>query len=354
MANTPSVTDTVFGKLSDDRPVHQYTLKNAGIEVRLLNYGGIVTHLFAPDRDGKLADIVLGFDELKPYLTDSPYFGAIIGRFGNRIAKGRFELNGQQFQLEQNDGKNHLHGGKEGFDKKLWESQSFNDESGVGVELKLVSPDGDQGYPGELEVTVVYTLTKEAELLIDYRAKTDKTTIVNLTHHSYFNLAGKGDVLEHQLELNASQYTPVEKDLIPTGEYAYVGDTPFDFREPRAIGDQIDADDAQLKAANGGYDHNFVVNRGGKKGLVLAARASEPKSGRVLEVYTEEPGFQFYSGNFLDGSIKGKGRKFPRHGGFCIEPQHFPDAPNHAQFLFTELRPGQVYSTKTSFRFTSE
>lgn len=343
-----------FGSLPDGREVTQFILRNTkGMEVRLINYGGIITHLFVPDRDGNVADVVMGFDELGPYLTDSPYFGALIGRFGNRIAGGRFQLDGVEYRLDQNDGENHLHGGVEGFDKKLWDAESFEDERGVGVRLSLVSPDGDQGYPGSLSVTVEYWLTDDNQLITDYRATTDKATPVNLTQHSYFNLAGQGTVRDHQLTLNASLYTPVSDKLIPEGPLVDVAGTAFDFRQPKAIGSDIDADDIQLKRANGGYDHNFVVDRQGQQGEVLAARAVEPVSGRVLEVWTEEPCFQLYTGNFLDGSVEGKGQKQIRHGAFCVEPQHFPDSPNQNRFPSTIVRPGDTYHTRMSFRFSN-
>lgn len=347
------VQSAPFGSLPDGREVTQFIFRNSkGMEVRLINYGGIITHLFAPDRDGNVADVVMGFDELAPYLTDSPYFGALIGRFGNRIAGGRFELDGAEYRLDQNDGENHLHGGVEGFDKKLWDAEPFEDERGAGVCLSLVSPDGDQGYPGTLSVTVEYWLTDDNQLITDYRATTDKATPVNLTQHSYFNLAGQGTVRDHQLTLNASKYTPVSDKLIPEGPLVEVAGTAFDFRKSKAIGAEIDADDIQLKRANGGYDHNFVVDRQGEQGEVLAARAEEPVSGRVLEVWTEEPCFQLYTGNFLDGSVEGKGQKQIRHGAFCVEPQHFPDSPNQDRFPSTIVRPGDTYHTRMSFRFS--
>ncbi len=353
MVSTHSVSSSSFGSLPDGREVTQFTLRNStGLEVRLLNYGGIITHLYAPDRNGDLADVVLGFDELEPYLTDSPYFGALIGRFGNRIAGGRFELDGEVYQLDCNDGSNHLHGGLEGFDKKLWGARSFEDEQGVGVVLTLVSEDGDQGYPGRLEVTVTYRLTANNELTTDYVATTDRATPVNLTQHSYFNLAGSGTVGDHELTLHASAYTPVSESLIPLGDIEPVADTPFDFTRPKPIGRDIDADEVQLKRANGGYDHNFVVDREGEANLTVVARAYEPASGRVLEVLTEEPCFQLYTGNFLDGSIQGKGQRYERHGAFCVEPQHFPDSPNQARFPSTIVRPGDTYHTRMSFRFS--
>lgn len=350
-----SVTHRVFGTLPDGRAVTQFSLRNAsGMEARIINYGGIITHLFVPNRDGEMADVVLGFDELAPYLTDSPYFGALIGRFGNRLAGGRFELDGVTYALAQNDGDNHLHGGVEGFDKKLWDAESVEGELGVGLRLKLISADGDQGYPGTLSVVVEYWLTEDNQLITDYTATTDKATPVNLTQHSYFNLAGSGTVRDHQLQLNARQYTPVNEGLIPEGPLEAVTNSAFDFTQPKAIGADIDAGETQLKRANGGYDHNFVINERAGKGESLAARAVEPVSGRVLEVWTEEPCFQLYSGNFLDGSTQGKGVRHVRHGAFCVEPQHFPDSPNQERFPSTILRPGERYHTRMSFRFHAE
>lgn len=349
-----TISQTGFGHLPDGREVTQFTLRNRqGMEVRLIDYGGIITHILVPDRDGKLVDVVLGYDSLAPYLADSPYFGALIGRFGNRMAGGCFKLEGREYQLDQNDGDNHLHGGVEGFDKKLWQAEPFEGPEGIGVALTLVSPDGDQGYPGRLEVEVRYTLTDANELYTDFRASSDRATPVNLTQHSYFNLAGEGDALEHQLYLNADHFTPVDEGLIPLGELAPVAGTPFDFTQPKAIGEAIHSEHPQLVYANGGYDHNYVLNRGEDQGMVLAARALEPHSGRVLEVFTEEPCCQFYSGNFLDGSLHGKERPFPRHGAFCIEPQHFPDSPNQAVFPSTILLPGETYHTRMSFRFST-
>lgn len=353
MAQTSEVTSAPFGQMPDGRTVTQFTLTNRqGMEVRLLDLGGIVTHLYAPDRDGRFADVVLGFDTLEPYLTDSPYFGALIGRVGNRIAGGRFELDGEVYELDRNDGENHLHGGLEGFDKKLWQAQAFSDQRGVGVKLTLLSEDGDQGYPGNLSVQVDYILTEDNQLVTEYQATTDRATPVNLTQHSYFNLAGQGDVRGHQLQLNASRYTPVSGNLIPQGDLAPVADTPFDFTRPKAIGADIDAEHEQLARANGGYDHNFVIDRAEQAtGEQLAARALEPESGRVLEVWTEEPCFQLYTGNFLDGSMAGKGQQYACHGAFCVEPQHFPDSPNQARFPSIVLPPGERYQTRMSFRF---
>ncbi|MGD8174861.1 aldose epimerase family protein [Marinimicrobium sp. ARAG 43.8] len=348
---------TPFGTLPDGRPVSQCVLTNpAGMEVRLLNYGGIITHLFAPDRHGELADVVLGFDELAPYFTDSPYFGAIIGRFGNRIAKGSFSLGGETFQLDQNDGENHIHGGVEGFDKKLWEMEALDNGDDAGVRLTLISPDGDQGYPGELRVQVDYRLTPDNRLVTEYQATTTRATPVNLTQHSYFNLAAQGNVLEHILELNASQFTPVNEGLIPEGDLTNVQGTPFDFTKPQRLGAGIGEAHPQLQRVNGGYDHNFVIDRdkpnAGEE--VFAARAHEPHSGRVLEVWTTEPCFQLYTSNFLDGTVVGKKQRQVRHGAFCIEPQHFPDSPNQSRFPSTILQPGERYYSRMSFRFSAQ
>lgn len=347
------VHTAVFGNLPDGREVTQYTLSNrAGMEVRLLDYGGIITHLLVPGPDGKRTDVVLGFDELAPYLTDSPYFGALIGRFGNRIAGGRFRLDGTEYRLECNDGDNHLHGGVEGFDKKLWQGRAL-DEGEPGVQLSLVSPDGDQGYPGELRVEVTYRLTHDNRLVTDYRATTDRPTPVNLTQHSYFNLDGGGPVREHRMRLNARRYTPVNETLIPEGPLAEVAQTPFDFTRAKAIGADIDADHPQLERTNGGYDHNFVIDRDGHRDdeEVLAARAEAARTGLALEVWSQAPCFQFYTGNFLDGSTEGKGIRHQRQGAFCIEPQFFPDSPNQDRFPDTVLRPGEVYRSRMSFRF---
>ena len=342
-----------FGKTADGQAVDLYTLTNPnGLEAAITNYGGIVVRLKTPDRNGQLADVVLGFDTLDDYLKGHPYFGAIIGRYGNRIAKGRFQLNGVEYKLAVNNGENHLHGGLKGFDKVVWNARDVSTAEAPALELTYTSKDGEEGYPGTLHVTVVYTLTPANELKIDYAATTDKDTIVNLTNHSYFNLAGQGegDILGHELMINASRFTPVDAGLIPTGELRSVEGTPFDFRKPVAIGARINQDDQQLKYGNG-YDHNFVLDRTGD-GLVLAARVTEPKSGRVMEVYTTEPGIQFYSGNFLDGSNKGKGGKiYRRRYGFCLETQHFPDSPNKPNFPSTALRPGAKYQSTTVYRF---
>ncbi len=352
-AKGATVTRASFGTLPDGTPVDVYTLTNAnGLEVRAITYGGIIISLKTPDRTGQLGDIVLGFDTLEGYLKSSPYFGAIIGRYGNRIAKGRFTLDGKTYTLATNDGANHLHGGVKGFDKVVWQAEPVQNDKSVAVIFTHTSPDGDEGYPGTLQVRVTYTLTDENTLEVDYHATTDKATPVNLTQHSYFNLsgAGSGDVLGERLQIDASHYTPVGAGLIPTGEIAPVEGTPFDFRTATAIGARINDDNAQLKLA-GGYDHNFVLDRN-QGGLAPAARVVDPASGRTLDVETTEPGIQFYSGNFLDGTITGKdGKVYPHRGGFCLETQHFPDSPNQPNFPSTILRPGQEYKSTTVFTF---
>lgn len=350
-----SVTRALFGATRDGAVVDVFTLTNAnGLEMRAMTYGGIILSLRVPDRDGRLDDIVLGYDDLEGYLTDSPYFGAIVGRYGNRIANGRFTLDGETHQLETNDGPNHLHGGPKGFDKVVWDAEPLENDDGVGVIFTHTSPAGDQGYPGNLAVRVTYTLTDRDELVVDYFATTDRATPVNLTQHTYFNLAGGGrrDVLEHELTINAHHFTPVGATLIPTGVIVPVEGTPFDFRTSTPIGARIDEDDEQLRNG-GGYDHNFVLDRQRPR-LVHAARVTEPTTGRVLDVYTTEPGLQFYSGNFLDGSITGKsGRAYRHRYGFCLETQHFPDSPNQPDFPSTILRPGGEYRSRTVFAFGS-
>ncbi len=340
-----------FGKMPDGAEVELFTLRNAaGMEIRAISYGGIITSLRVPDRNGRFDDVVLGFDRLEDYLEDHPFFGAIIGRYGNRIARGQFTLNGTTYKLATNNGPNHLHGGNKGFDKVLWKAAPVDGKNAV--TFTRTSPDGEEGYPGNLQVQVTYTLTDENELIVDYRATTDKPTVVNLTQHSYFNLAGQasGDILGHQLRLNADRYTPVDETLIPTGELAPVEGTPFDFRKPTAIGSRINGPHPQVKNGQG-YDHNWVLNRSGS-GLQLAARVVEPKTGRTLEIRTTEPGIQFYSGNFLDGKLTGKqGARYNHRTGFCLETQHFPDSPNQPKFPSTTLRPGTEYSSRTVFTF---
>lgn len=340
---------TLWGKTPDGRDVELYTLKNArGAEARIMNYGGVVVSLKVPDRQGTMGDIVAGFDKYDDYLKPPPYFGAIIGRYGNRIGNARFRLDGVEYVLAKNDGPNQLHGGTRGFDKRLWQASLLSPQS---LELKYLSKDGEEGYPGNLNATVRYTLTDANELKIEYSAVTDKDTVVNLTNHSYFNLASDGDILNHEVWINADRFTPVDRGLIPTGELKSVAGTPFDFRKATAIGARIGEKDQQLTFA-GGYDHNWVLNRTGS-GLELAARVVEPKSGRVMEVLTTEPGLQFYTGNFLDGTLKGKGRTYTRRSAFCMETQHFPDSPNKPDFPSTVLKPGSTYQSTTVYRFST-
>ncbi len=349
-----SILKTAFGTLPDGRPAALYTLTNEhGLVVKITDFGGIVTEVHAPDRDGKHADIVLGYDTLAPYVDASPYFGALIGRYANRLRGGRFSLDGRQYQLPVNNGSNHLHGGELGYHKVLWTALPYHEADSVGLTLMYRSADGEQGYPGTLDVTVVYQLNNDNELVVAFDAVTDQPTPVNLTQHSYFNLAGGGDILAHELMLNAGRFTPIDASSIPTGVLAPVAGTPFDFRAPRAIGAAIDADDEQLRHA-GGYDHNFVIDKPAPALPVLAARVREPRSGRVLELFTEEPGVQFYSGNFLDGSLAGKGRRYGHRSGFCLEPQHFPDSPNQPAFPNTILRPGEEYATVSKYKFSVE
>lgn len=349
----PGISSELFGTLPDGREVRRYTLLNShGMMVRIINLGGIVTELHAPDRDGRKADVVLGFDRLEPYLGDHPHFGAITGRVVNRIAFGRFTLDGKEYQLACNNGPHHLHGGPGGFVKRWWAAEPVAAESEVGLRMTYRSVDGEENYPGNLDVTVLYTLTHADELRIDYTAVTDAPTLCNLTNHSYFNLAGQGQgtILEHLLELNADHYTPSDDTLIPTGEIAPVAGTPLDFRRPSPIGARFD----QLTNTPRGYDHNFVINRSGE-GLVFAARVREARSGRVMEVHTTEPGVQLYTGNFLDGSLVGKGGcRYPQYAGFCLETQHYPDAPNKPQFPSIVLRPGETYRQTTVYRFLTE
>ena len=350
-----SITTSPFGTLPDGRPVTLYTLTNpSGLVVKVSDFGGIITEIHTPDRDGQLADIALGYDTLQPYTEDSPYFGALIGRYGNRIANGQFELDGKPVQLSVNNDGNHLHGGTAGFDRKLWRAVPFQEGDSVGLTLMYRSADGEEGYPGNLDVTVVYELTAAGELVMAFDAVTDQATPVNLTQHAYFNLAGQGDILGHQLTIHADSFTPVSEKLIPTGELRPVEGTAFDFRQPSAIGARIGQDDEQLRFGKG-YDHNFVLRKQAAPGAsLLAARVVEPVSGRVLELYTEEPGVQFYSGNFLDGSNVGKGQAYQFRSGLCLEPQHFPNSPNTPAFPSTILRPGEEYATVSRFKFSVE
>jgi len=343
-----SVTGEPFGTTPGGKKVDLYTLTNAnGLKAKITNYGGIITSLKTPDRNGKFADIVLGYDTLAEYIKDSPYFGALIGRYGNRIAKGKFTLDGIEYKLATNNGPNHLHGGIKGFDKVVWNAEPMQTKTSVGLKLTYLSKDGEEGYPGNLECTVIYTLTNNNELKIYYEATTDKPTIINLTSHGYFNLAGhnSGDILGHELMLNADNFTPVDAELIPTGEIKPVKGTLMDFTKPMTIGSRI----ADVK---GGYDHNYVLNGGKAGALSLAARVYEPKTGRVMEILTTEPGIQFYTGNFLDGSLKGKGAVYNKHAGFCLETQHFPDSPNKPNFPSVVLRTGEKYTHLTVHKFS--
>ncbi len=338
--------------LPDGRPVRAFTLRNDQLTMQVIEYGAIITSLSTPDRQGRSGDVVLGHDSLDGYLEHSPYFGAVVGRFANRIARGRFALDGVTYQLAHNDGENHLHGGVRGFDKRLWRGEVLTEDAQPAVAFRYVSEDGEEGYPGRLDVVVSYVLASSGELRVRYRARTDKPTILNLTQHSYFNLtAGTTDVLGHVLTMNASRFTPVDAGLIPTGVLRDVSGTSFDFRSPTPIGARIDARDEQLALA-GGYDHNFVIDRADDHTLALAARVHEPTSGRTLEVRTTQPGVQLYSGNFLDGSITGKGgRRYAHRTGFCLETQHFPDSPNEPAFPSVVLRPGEEYDEETVFTF---
>ena len=350
----PNITKTAFGKTPDGKDVDLYTLTNAsGAEARIITYGGIVVSLKVPDRSGKLGDVVLGYNTLDGYVKNNPFFGCITGRYANRIAKGKFTLDGREYTLAKNNDQNHLHGGIKGFDKVVWNATEVRGRRGVGLILTYLSKDGEEGYPGNLSVTVTYTLTPDNSLRIDYAAMTDKSTVVNLTNHSYFNLAGVGSILDHEMMINADRFTPVDATLIPTGELRSVQGTPLDFTKPTAIGARINQADAQLTIGRG-YDHNFVINgRAGR--LRLAARVNEPTSGRLMEVYTTEPGVQLYTGNFLDGTITGKGGQvYQQRYGFCLETQHFPDSPNQPKFPSTVLKPGQRFASTTVYKFLTK
>ncbi|MEN6426691.1 MAG: aldose epimerase family protein [Phycisphaerales bacterium] len=346
---------TAFGKTPEGQEIKLYTLHNAkGAMAQITNYGAIVVSLEMPDAKGQRDDIVLGYENLDGYLKVTPYFGAIVGRYGNRIGQGKFTLDGQTYTLATNDKTNHLHGGIKGFDKVVWGHKPVWKADAVGVELSYLSKDGEEGYPGNLQATVTYLLTNKNELRIEYIATTDKATPVNLTHHGYFNLTGgERDILGHKLTLNAAQFTPVDAGLIPTGELQAVAGTPMDFTKATPIGERIEADFEQLKLG-GGYDHNWVLKRNGR-GLSLAAKVTAPTTGRVMEVWTTEPGVQFYSGNFLDGTITGKEEKVYKHRwGFCLETQHYPDSPNKPNFPSTILRPNEKYETTTVYRFSAK
>ena len=351
----PMITKQLFGKTADGKPVDIYTLTNTkGMEARIMTYGGIIVSLKTPDRNGKFADVELGFDSLDPYLKGHPFFGALVGRYGNRIAKGKFKVSGKEYNLLVNNGENHLHGGALGFDKKVWTAKSGKSTEGQTLELKYTSADMEEGYPGKLDVTVVYTLTNDNALKIDYTAKTDKATHVNLTNHSYFNLAGagNGDILGHEMMINAYQATKVDKGLIPTGEIVNIKGTALDFTAPTVIGTRIDSSEEQM-VWGFGYDHNYVINGGGKS-LMLAARVHEPASGRVMEVLTTEPGVQFYTGNHLAVPAGKGGKPYPKRSGFCLETQHYPDTPNRPEFPTTLLKPSQTYHTTTVYKFSAQ
>lgn len=351
----PGIETSFFGHFPAGGQVMRYRLRNAnGMEVDILNYGGIITRWTAPDRNGNYQDVVIGFDRMAPYLQRHPYFGALIGRYGNRIAKGTFALEGNTYSLARNNGENHLHGGENGFDRVLWEAQTETRGDTLVLHLDYLSPDGEEGYPGNLNTRVTYSLAPDNTLVVDYQATTDAPTVVNLTQHTYFNLSGDftRDITDHELTLDAPAYLPVDDGLIPTGEQRPVAGTPFDFTSAKAIGRDIDAEDPQL-GVGGGYDHCWVL-RGDRDKNNPAATAYHPESGRVLEVLTEEPGIQVYTSNFLDGSLPAKGGGYyPFRAGLCLETQHFPDSPNRPEFPSTRLDPGQTYHTRTSFRFST-
>jgi aldose 1-epimerase len=355
--DAPKVEVQPFGAISSGQKTDLYVLTNSkGMAVAISNYGATVVSIKVPDRAGKVEDVTLGFATAREYEEGKAYFGATVGRYGNRIGHGKFVLDGKTYTLPKNNGDNTLHGGINGFNKKMWTAKEVSSKEGVAVQFTYVSPDGEEGFPGTLTATVLFTLYRDKnELKIDYTASTDKTTVVNLTNHSYFNLAGQnqGTILDETMQLRASKFTPVDSTLIPTGELRDVKHTPFDFTRPVAIGKRIDDTDEQLKFGQG-YDHNWALDRKpGSSDLVVAATAHDPKSGRVLEVLTTEPGVQFYTGNFLDGTVKGKGGyAYPRRSAFCLETQHFPDSPNHANFPSTTLAPGKEYHSTTIFRFS--
>lgn len=344
---------TLFGKLADGTQIHSWALENGGTRLEVLSYGGIVRSLEIPDRDGRYANVSLGFDTIEEYASRSPYFGALIGRYGNRIDAGRFTLDGTAHQVDVNDGGNSLHGGAGGFDRQVWDVEPFTEGTDVGLSLSRTSADGEMGYPGTLAVRVTYTLTAQGDWRIDYEATTDRPTVVNLTSHVYWNLAGagSGSVHDHELSLAASRYTPVGPGLIPTGEQAEVAGTPFDFREAKTVGRDLRVADPQLLHAQG-FDHNWVLDKGVTEEPAQVATLRDPSSGRTLSIATTEPGLQFYSGNFLDGTLVGPGGSTYRQGdALCLETQHFPDSPNHPSFPSTVLRPGQTYRTTTIHSF---
>lgn len=350
-----TISKEAFGQLPDGQQADLYTLTNAnGMTVNITNYGGIITKLTAPDKNGQWADVVLGFDSLAPYLSGHPFFGALVGRYGNRIAKGKFKLNGQEYSLAINNGPNALHGGTKGFDKVIWKATEIKQDSVVGLQLEYTSKDMEEGYPGNLTVKVVYTLDNDNALTIDYTATTDKPTVVNLTNHSYFNLTGlKRDILDHEVTIESDSIVPVDTTLIPTGKLRAVEGTPFDFRKATKIGAGINKIEDEQIAAGGGYDHCWVLKRSGD-GLVQFATVREPESGRVMEVFTTEPAVQFYTGNFLDGKLTGKGATYSKRFGLCLETEHYPDSPNQPQFPTTTLNPGETYKTTTKYKFSAK
>jgi aldose 1-epimerase len=350
------IEKTLFGKLPDGREVYQYTLANkSGAILKVLNFGAEVTSLTVPDRNGKYEDVVLGYDSLQGYIHSTNYFGAIVGRYGNRIGKGQFTLEGKKYQLTVNDGANHLHGGKIGFSKKLWTAKTVHNSAGPSLRLTYISKDGEEGYPGTVTLSVTYTLTDKNELRIVYEGTTDKTTIFNPTHHSYFNLSGSfnNTILDHLLTIEADSITPVDKGLITTGKFMDVTNTPMDFRTPTAIGARINDQFEQLIFGKG-YDHNWVIKNYTKGKVRKAAEVYEQKSGRLMTVYTDQPGLQFYSGNFLDGTAKGKGVSYQRRTGLCLEAQCYPDSPNKPEFPSVTLKPGEVYHQTTIYQFTTK
>jgi len=350
------IKSSEFGQTADGTQVDKYVLSNEiGMQASIITYGAIIQSLLVPDRNGKIEDVTLGYDKLEDYIKDSPYFGAIVGRYGNRIAKGKFSLDGEEYTLAINNGENHLHGGLKGFDKVIWKAEPLKKEGAVGLKLNYLSPDGDEGYPGNLDVTVTYWLNNKNEIEIEYLATTDKPTPCNLTHHSYFNLTGgvKTDILNHELWINADKMTPVDEGLIPTGIFAEVAGTPFDFTKPTKIGARIEQENLQL-TNGGGYDHNWCLNDVDGS-LKRQASLYDETSGRYMEIFTQEPGLQFYSGNFLDGSNVGKGGKvYAYRNGLCLETQHFPDSPNQTTFPNTILQPGERYETKTVYKFSTK
>ena len=348
------ILEADFGQLADGRSAKLYTLRNSnGIEMTVSDYGGIIVSLKVPDRNGRFDDIVLGYENLSDYLKETPYFGAIIGRYGNRIGKAKFSIDGDEYMLAANDGANHLHGGEVGFDKVLWKADPVIGGDAAAITFSYLSKDGEEGYPGNLNCKVTYTLGNDNSLRFDYEATTDKPTVCNLTQHAYWNLGGhdSGTILDHELVLHADHFTPVDKGLIPTGELRRVAGTPFDFRKPATIGSRIAEKNEQLNFGKG-YDHNWVISRESRKEMELAATLYEPGSGRLMEVWTEEPGIQFYSGNFLDGKLTGKADvKYAHRSGLCLETQHYPDSPNQGSFPSVILRPGEVYKTSTLHKF---